>query len=81
AIRIYANNTITITSEYTISKVEFTLTSDTTATITSNLPSLNNITNNTQIWEGFGNEIVFTVSDIGQYRVTSLKVTILEPNE
>lgn len=78
AIRIYAKNTITITSEYTISKIEFTLTSDTSATITSNLPSLNNITNNTQIWEGFGNEIVFTVSDTGQYRVTSLKVTILQ---
>ena len=81
-LRLYAKNTMTISSEYTITKIEFGWASHSkNATLSSNVPTLNDLDNNIQIWEGFSNEVIFTVSDSGQYRITSLKVTILEPHE
>ena len=76
-LRIYAKNTITISSYFAIKKIEFT-TSTHSATISTDIPTLGEMDNGVQIWEGEYNEILFTVSDSGQYRITGLKITITQ---
>ena len=79
-LRTYAKNTIVISSTYTITKIEFTRSSHSTnAILTSTTPTLNEIdSSGIQIWEGNSNEVDFLLSDSGQYRITSLKVTLLK---
>lgn len=80
-IRFYQGNTITISSEYTITKVEFTgEVIKNEGMFESNIPTLGELNSGTLIWEGEYNEIIFTTigTGSGQFKVFSLKVTILE---
>lgn len=78
-IRAYAKNIITISSTNLITKIEFAeVESYKSGYITSNIETLGELIDGNQIWTGEYNEIVFTVSDSGQYRFRGLKVTVLE---
>ena len=78
-LRMYAKNTLQVASENMITKIEFGWASHTSnATISSDVPTLGELVDNVQIWEGESQEVNFTVSDTGQYRITSIKVTVLE---
>lgn len=77
-LRIYANNTMTVSSEYTISKIEFGALQYNGGSISTEIPTLGEFDNDTQIWEGTATEVLFNVSNAGQYRITSLKITLLQ---
>ena len=79
-IRMYANNTLTVSSEYSITKISLSMTEtyNNTATLSSNIDTLNEVENNIQTWTGSSNEVILTVSYSGQYRISAISVTILE---
>lgn len=76
AVRFYANNTLTVSSEYTITAIELT-TGGTASTFTPAPTGTNwqGVTaNNTATWSGNATSIVFTALN-GQTHIKQIKVT------
>ena len=83
-IRCYQGNTLTISSTYTITKIEFNATViKNGGMFESNIPTLGSLSDNTLIWEGSYNEIIFTTisttgSTSGQFKLFGIKITYLQ---
>ena len=83
-IRCYQGNTLTISSTYTITKIEFNASViKNGGMFESNIPTLGSLSNNTLIWEGSYNEIIFntistTGSTSGQFKLLGIKITYLQ---
>lgn len=70
--RLYANNTMVISAPAgkTITSIAFTATSQKGGTISADVGTFAN-----NVWTGEADEITFTVSASGQYRVTEMEIT------
>ena len=83
-IRCYQGNTLTISSTYTITKIEFNASViKNGGMFESNIPTLGSLSDNTLIWEGSYNEIIFntistTGSSSGQFKLLGIKITYLQ---
>ena len=83
-IRCYQGNTLTISSTYTITKIEFNATViKNGGMFESNIPTLGSLSDNILIWEGSYNEIIFntistTGSTSGQFKLFAIKITYLQ---
>lgn len=76
ALRMYANNTMTITSEKAIGKIEFTMTGGLTQrSLTANVGEYA-LSGNVGTWTGEANEIVFTVPSTSGSQARIQKITI-----
>lgn len=76
AVRLYAGNTLTITSEKKIGKIEFTLTGSSKQMLLEANVGMYSFENKVGTWTGEANEIVFTVpaGSGNQARIQSIKI-------
>lgn len=77
SVRTYANNTLTVSvgAGKTITKIEFTLGSTKTATISASTGTLGDISGSSRTWTGSSNSVVFTNGASGQMHYQKVKVT------
>ena len=78
AVRLYGSNTMTVSAEKKITKIEITFGSgDGTNEITTDVGSYNN-----GVWEGESNQVVFTVGGTsGHRRIAKLNVTLSDETD